>query len=85
MVLIGVNLIKRGQFDEMTGDLGKQIFGTSGFLQIWPLSQTPDFKKVFFSNIIYYKKIICDELNLDGIDGWIIRYYAAVMVDPVPF
>jgi len=28
MALIGVNLIKRGQFDEMTGDLGKQIDNT---------------------------------------------------------
>jgi len=25
MALIDVNLIKRGQFDEMTGDLGKQV------------------------------------------------------------
>jgi len=23
--------------------------------------------------------------NLDGIDGWMIRYYVAVMGDPVPF
>ena len=35
-------------------------------------------KKSFFSNIIYYKKIIHDEVNLGGMDGWVIHYCTVV-------
>jgi len=41
-------------------DIRKQIFGTGGFCRYGHLAKL-QIKKAFFSNIIYYEKIICDE------------------------